>query len=104
MQLSQSVCGWREIYKSYEIMLMLCDCGQWTVSSGAAVAGEQVQDNWTTGQLVKRVLEPSLPLLLLLLLLLQLLDKAWMISDGRILQFVCCLLVDLDSSCFFIFL
>lgn len=100
MQLSQSVCGWREIYKSYEIMLMLCDCGQWTVSSGAAVAGEQVRDNWTTVQLVKRVLEPSLPLLLLLLLL-QLLDKAWMISDGRILQFVCCLLVDLDSSCFF---
>lgn len=50
MQLSQSVCGWREIYKSYEIMLMLCDCGQWTVSSGAAVAGEQVRGNWTTGQ------------------------------------------------------
>lgn len=48
MQLSQSVCGWREIYKSYEIMLMLCDCGQWTVSCGAAVAGEQVRDNRTT--------------------------------------------------------
>lgn len=100
MQLSQSVCGWREIYKSYEIMLMLCDCGQWTVSSGAAVAGEQVRGNWTAGQLVKRVLEPSLPLLLPLLLL-QLLDKAWMISDSHILQLVCCLLVDLDFELFF---